>query len=104
MIRMGRHHGLKPKTEHDAFADAPWIIKLTSFIEKVIKHTEKRIVGVCFGHQIVGRAMGARLGRSPEGWEVSVLPFELTDVGREVFGQNQLVSSCQSPPRCMHRI
>jgi GMP synthase-like glutamine amidotransferase len=54
------------------------------------------VVGVCFGHQIVGRAMGARLGRNARGWEASVTAVDLTKRGQEIFGQSSLVSN--SPP------
>jgi len=35
--------------------------------------------------------MGARVGRSERGWEVSVVPIELTEKGREIFGMKTLV-------------
>ena len=50
-----------------------------------------RIIGVCFGHQIVGRAMGARLGRNERGWEASVVDVDLTPKGKEIFGKDTLV-------------
>ena len=43
-------------------------------------------MGVCFGHQIVGRALGVGVGRSETGWEMSVCGVELTGRGREVLG------------------
>jgi GMP synthase-like glutamine amidotransferase len=51
-----------------------------------------RIIGVCFGHQIVGRALGLRVGRNDDGWEVSVLPIGLTEFGAEFTGRRELVS------------
>ena len=51
------------------------------------------MIGVCFGHQIVGRAMGAAVGKSEHGWETSVLPMELTARGRAVFGRDVLVDT-----------
>lgn len=50
-----------------------------------------RVIGVCFGHQIVGRALGVEVGRSEGDWEVSVTDVELTEKGREVFGKEKLV-------------
>ena len=46
---------------------------------------------MCFGHQIIGRAAGVKVGRSEGGWEVSVLPVELTQKGKEIFQQDTLV-------------
>jgi GMP synthase-like glutamine amidotransferase len=52
-----------------------------------------RLVGVCFGHQIIGRALGQKVGRSDGGWEISVTPMQLTAKGKELFGLDEVVSS-----------
>lgn len=49
-----------------------------------------RLIGVCFGHQIIGRSLGARVDRSDRGWEISVVPMSLTPVGRALFGQEDM--------------
>jgi GMP synthase-like glutamine amidotransferase len=51
-----------------------------------------RVIGVCFGHQIVARALGARVAPSPGGWELSVTEVQLSKEGRRVFGGESLVS------------
>jgi GMP synthase-like glutamine amidotransferase len=51
-----------------------------------------RLVGVCFGHQIIGRALGQKVGRSEGGWEISVTPMQLTTKGKELFGLDEVVS------------
>lgn len=51
-----------------------------------------RVIGVCFGHQIVGRALGVPVERSDAGWELSVLPVQLSAKGKEVFQRDHLVS------------
>lgn len=57
-----------------------------------------KVVGVCFGHQIVGRAMGNKVQKSERGWEVSVLEVPLTDEGKRIFGMEQMVSLSSRPP------
>ena len=52
-----------------------------------------RLIGVCFGHQIIGRALGVKVGRSDKGWEVAVVNVELTTKGKEMFGLEELVRS-----------
>jgi hypothetical protein len=59
-----------------------------------------RIVGACFGHQIVARALGARVGRSGKGWETGVTELELTEKGREIFGKGDLVSDYKISSYC----
>lgn len=72
------------------FEDEPWILKLVEYVKQILAQDRVRIVGVCFGHQIVGRALDVPVGRSSAGWELSVTDLELTDVGKEVFGQDKL--------------
>jgi GMP synthase-like glutamine amidotransferase len=50
-----------------------------------------RILGICFGHQIVGRALGAKVGRSEQGWEIAVCGMDLTEKGKELFGREKIV-------------
>lgn len=48
--------------------------------------TRVRVIGVCFGHQIVARALGAKVGRNRRGWEASVTSVHLSSKGKELFG------------------
>jgi anthranilate/para-aminobenzoate synthase component II len=81
--------------EHDAFGDDCWILTLTEYIRDVVKAHKKPVVGICFGHQVLARALGARVSRG-EGWEISSSQINLTDAGKELFGQDQLVSKTVS--------
>jgi hypothetical protein len=76
----------------DAFENDPWILKLVAFVREVLEQRRVRIIAACFGHQIVGRALGARVGRSDKGWETSVTPIQLTERGQKIFGKSDLVS------------
>lgn len=88
-------------SKHDAFADGEgnWIANLTEFVRRALE-SERRIwvVGVCFGHQVVARALGVPVGRNGHGWEVSVTDVKLSEKGREVFGRDTLVSLVSLPP------
>ena len=53
----------------------------------MLAQSQVRVIGVCYGHQIVGRALGAKVARSEGGaWEVSVCQVNLTEKGKELFG------------------
>jgi hypothetical protein len=69
------------------------------FTKKVLAQNRVRLIGVCFGHQIIGRALEQKVGRSDRGWEVSVTPMELTAKGKELFGVKELVSRGLTPSR-----
>lgn len=55
------------------------------------------MVGICFGHQIIARALGARVDRSTDGWEVAVNAIDLTEAGKELFGRDSLVQITSYP-------
>jgi GMP synthase-like glutamine amidotransferase len=44
-----------------------------------------KLVGTCFGHQILGLAMGVPVEQNPLGWEISVSSVQLTPFGEKVF-------------------
>lgn len=45
----------------------PWIDPLAGLIRDAVARGAP-VYGACFGHQMVARALGGRVGRSPEGW------------------------------------
>ena len=71
------------------------------FAKQVLAQDRVRAIGVCFGHQIIARALGVKVGRSDRGWEASVCKVDLTPRGKELFGKDQLV---RLPSLCSHRI
>lgn len=79
-------------TEHDAFGDDCWILTLTEYVRDVVQSHKKPVVGICFGHQILARALHARVGRG-ECWEISSSEICLTDAGKELFDQDKIVSN-----------
>lgn len=89
-------------SRHTAFESDPWIVNLVDFAKRAIESGRVKTVGVCFGHQIIGRAMGAPLGKSDKGWEVAVTEVDLTDKGKEIFGLDKMVRECQIPILSCH--
>lgn len=68
----------------NAYDDDEWILKLRDYCAAFPRTapTSCRLAGVCFGHQIIGRAHGATVAPSERGWEVGVVEIALTDAGR----------------------
>lgn len=84
--------------EYSAYDNNPWTNKLVAFIKEILNQDRVRIIGVCYGHQIVGRAMGVKCAPSNRGWEVSVSKVDLTEEGKKLFQRNSLVSHTISDP------
>ena len=51
----------------DSFSQEPWVLELRRRVEGILASKQK-LVGVCFGHQLVGLCLGAKVGRAPQGW------------------------------------
>jgi GMP synthase-like glutamine amidotransferase len=78
-------------SKNNAFEDQEWIVKLVAFVKECIEDERIKVLGICFGHQIIGRALGATVARSDAGWEVSVCKVKATKKGEELFGKSELV-------------
>lgn len=75
-------------SRHNAFDDAAWITRLTDYVAACLASGSRtRVLGICFGHQIVGRALGLPVARNEKGWEVSVVPIKLAGAGQRLFGE-----------------
>jgi len=77
-------------SRHNSFDDTPWILKLLDFTAKVLAQDRIRVIGVCFGHQIIARAMGVTVGRNDDGWETAVNEVQLTARGKELFQKDKI--------------
>ncbi|KAI4721779.1 class I glutamine amidotransferase-like protein [Aureobasidium sp. EXF-10727] len=78
-------------SKYNSFDNDPWILKLVDFTTQILASGSRiRVLGICFGHQIVGRALGAKVARGTQGWEVSVTPLTLTSQGKDIFGVDGL--------------
>lgn len=51
----------------DAFGDAPWVQVLRQHVHRRLE-AGQRLLGVCFGHQLIAHCLGAPVARAPQGW------------------------------------
>jgi GMP synthase-like glutamine amidotransferase len=55
----------------------PWIDRLAGFV-RAVHDAHVACVGICFGHQLLGHALGGRTERATVGWGVGALPMTIT--------------------------
>lgn len=71
-------------SKHDAHGQEEWIVKLRDFVREIHRRRRK-ILGICFGHQLTAIALGGASGKAACGWELGVVDLEPTAVFREKF-------------------
>ena len=59
-----------------AYDNEDWIAELKSVIQAIAEQ-DKYFVGICFGHQLLGEAMGGAVRKSSNGWCVGVHEFQV---------------------------
>ncbi|KII87858.1 hypothetical protein PLICRDRAFT_42374 [Plicaturopsis crispa FD-325 SS-3] len=74
-----------------AYENLEWINRLVAYVASVINsQPQVKVIGICFGHQIVGRALGAECVPNDGKWEVGVTPVQMSDEGKRIFGVDTL--------------
>jgi len=59
----------------DSFSQEPWVLTLRQKVEQLLQ-ARKKLVGVCFGHQLIALCLGARVGRAPQGWGAGRMQYQ----------------------------
>ena len=56
-------------SKRSVYEDEPWIQQLGDFVQALHK-ARKKLVGICFGHQLVAQVLGGKTEKSDRGWGV----------------------------------
>lgn len=65
------------------YEDDPWIAKLLDVIVEIVD-AEIPLVGICFGHQAIAKALGGEVVKSPKGWGLGIREVGMTDEGQSL--------------------
>ncbi|KMT00925.1 hypothetical protein BVRB_9g221940 [Beta vulgaris subsp. vulgaris] len=68
----------------DAHSNELWICKLLNLL-KVLDSLKKKVLGICFGHQILGRALGGKIGRANSGWDIGLRTVHFSSSSNKLF-------------------
>tara|TARA_Y100000590_G_scaffold133485_1_gene152617 strand:+ start:366 stop:1061 length:696 start_codon:yes stop_codon:yes gene_type:complete len=82
-------------SKYSVYDNLEWIDSLLDFIIQL--HVNNRyILGICFGHQVIAKALGGKVEKNVKGWELGSYPVSLTNAGKahplfEGFNNNDIV-------------
>ncbi len=65
-------------SRHSVYENLDWILHLKSIIRQ-INIEDKYFIGFCFGHQLLGEALGGKVEKSTSGWSVGVHDFKILE-------------------------
>jgi GMP synthase-like glutamine amidotransferase len=71
------------------YEEHAWIPPLAAFLRRVAE-AKIPVAGVCFGHQIMAKAFGGEVRKSPKGWVVGRQEHDLDAEGVDLFGPGPL--------------
>lgn len=63
-------------SHYSVYDDEPWIAPLANFVGDALD-AGRKVVGICFGHQLIAHYFGGRTAAAPVGWGVGVYNTEL---------------------------
>ena len=59
----------------DSFSDEPWVRTLRERTTELLAQ-RKKLMGICFGHQLIAYCLGSEVGRASGGWGMGRMDYE----------------------------
>lgn len=72
--------------------EKPWVNQLLHYLQEKLSQRSSKVIGLCFGHQIIAKALGSSVEKSEKGFETSNTHIQLSPEGQKLFGKPSIVS------------
>ncbi|KAJ4959476.1 hypothetical protein NE237_026587 [Protea cynaroides] len=79
MDDLHKYHGFVISgSPSDAYGNELWIMKL-GYLLQTLDAMEKKVLGICFGHQVLCRALGGKVGKAYCGWDLGLRKIRMVE-------------------------
>jgi GMP synthase-like glutamine amidotransferase len=58
-------------SRHSVYEDVPWVVRFAELVRN-LDRDRRKLVGICFGAQMIGHALGGQVARAKNGWQVGI--------------------------------
>jgi GMP synthase-like glutamine amidotransferase len=72
-------------SKSSVYDQEPWLDALKDFVRQ-LHAAKKKVIGVCFGHQMIAEALGGKVTKADSGWCAGVHEAELTAKAKVLIG------------------
>ncbi len=81
-------------SRHGVYEDHDWLPPLEELVRQ-IHASDRPMVGICFGHQVIAQAMGGRVEKFDGGWSIGPQDYDFDGRGRKTviaWHQDQVIT------------
>jgi len=78
-------------SKYSSYEDVDWILKLKQFVVECFEQN-KKLVGICFGHQLIAQALGGLVQKHDNGWGVGLISSHVTQMPHWLTPEQQQFS------------
>jgi GMP synthase (glutamine-hydrolysing) len=72
-------------SRYAVYDQTPWVLRALEFVRR-LDQEKRRILGICFGHQLVAHALQGKVTKNPKGEEEGCADFAWTPAATAEFG------------------
>ncbi|KAJ8560820.1 hypothetical protein K7X08_022680 [Anisodus acutangulus] len=80
----------------DAYGNEHWILKLCLLLQTLYL-MQKKVLGICFGHQVLCRALGGKVGKANNGWDIGLRKLSIV----KDFSTHSFLSDLDEIPQAL---
>lgn len=65
-------------SQYSTYDNLEWIKQLEEYIRLLHQH-KKKLIGICFGHQVIAQSLGGKVEKNNKGWEIGITATHITE-------------------------